>query len=237
MESLGAQVRLLLPKDAGPRATKELMEGVGGLLLPAGPDVDPSLYHEIPDPTAGLQICPLLDDLEFRLLSYALNEDIPVLAISRGMQVLNVALGGRLIQDLPGHRAEPEDGDWVSKMHLIYVSPGSKAAAVMGMAGFFRVNSRHRQGLKEAQRSPRLMTTAYSVDDGVVEGLESPEHSWVIGVQCHPEIQEEVPRLFANLFNAFHQRAESYSAPPNTDPNPVQGEQDPASGAPVSPEK
>ena len=211
MEALGVEVRLLLPGDAGSKPTEVLMEGVGGLLLPGGPDVDPALYGAAPDPSAGLTGCRPLDDLELRLLGYALDHDMPVLAICRGMQLLNVAFGGQLIQDLPHHRAEPKDGQAVSEIHLTYLAPGAKAAAVIGAAGFFRVNSRHHQGLREAQRSPRLMTTAYSVDDGIIEGLESPEHSWVIGMQCHPEIQDEVPRLFANLFAAFSERAVAYS--------------------------
>lgn len=208
MERLGAEIRLLTPEDAGARPTDVLMEGVGGLLLPGGPDVDPVLYDESPDPSAGLEVCRLLDDLDLRLLEYALERDMPVLAICRGIQILNVAFGGKLIQDLPGHRGEKQDGP---KMHLIYLSPGSKAAAIIGMAGFFRVNSYHHQGLREAQRAPRLMTTAYGVDDGLVEGLESPEHSWVIGLQCHPERQDEVPRLFGNLFEAFGERAAAYA--------------------------
>jgi putative glutamine amidotransferase len=231
LEPTGAEARLLLPADAGAKPTEVLMEGAGGLLLPGGPDVDPALYGASPDPGAGLAVSRSLDDLELRLLKYALDRDMPVLAICRGMQLLNVAFGGRLIQDLPGHRAVPpkvppsqggiEEGHaregiqgghncWESKMHQIYLSPGSKAAAVIGMAGFFRVNSRHHQGLREAQRAPRLMTTAYGVEDGLIEGLESPEHSWVIGLQCHPERQDEVPRLFANLFAAFAERAGAF---------------------------
>ena len=92
------------------------------------------------------------------------------------------------------------------------MAPGAKAAAIVGSAGFFRVNSLHHQGLREAQRSPRLMTSAYSVEDGLIEGLESPNHSWVIGLQCHPERQDEVPRTFANLFAGFYERAEMYLA-------------------------
>ncbi len=214
MEPLGVQVRLLTPEDDGHRTTGDLMGGVSGLMLPGGPDVDPALYHQDPDPQAGLEINRPLDDLELRLLHHALEHDMPVLAICRGMQVLNVACGGGLIQDLPGHRNQsrtdsgPNSGEVMS--HQIYLSPGSKAAAVIGMAGFFKVNSLHHQGLYEAQRSPRLMTTAYAVEDGLIEGLESPEHSWVIGLQCHPERQKEVPGIFANLFAAFQERAESY---------------------------
>ena len=211
MEPLGAEVRLLLPEAAGSRPTEVLMEGAGGLLLTGGPDVDPLLYGATPDPSAGLQVCRALDDLELRLLSYALDNDMPVLAICRGMQVLNVCFGGQLIQDFPGHRAELQEGHWVFKQHLIYVSPGSKTAPIIGSAGLFRVNSSHHQGLREAQRSPRLMASAYDVEDGLIEGLESPAHSWVIGLQCHPERQDEVPRIFANLFAGFSERAEGYS--------------------------
>ena len=222
LESVGAEARLLLPADAEARSTEVLMEGAGGLLLPGGPDIDPALYGASPDPDAGLAVSRSLDDLELRLLEYALDRDMPVLAICRGMQLLNVAFGGRLIQDLSGHREEPpilpplegwvqgEHSGWESKMHQIYLSPGSKAAAVIGTAGFFRVNSRHHQGLREAQRAPRLMTTAYGVEDGLIEGLESPEHSWIIGLQCHPERQDEAPRIFANLFAAFAERAAAF---------------------------
>ncbi len=210
MESLGAEVRLLTPRDTAP--AHRLLAGTGGLLLPGGPDVDPARYGAAPDPQANLELCRPLDELELGLLDYALSKDMPVLAICRGMQLLNVACGGQLIQDLPGHKAERRDGGWKPERHQIYLAPGAKAAAIIGSAGFFRVNSLHHQGLREAQRSPRLITSAYSVEDGLIEGLESPAHSWVIGLQCHPERQDEVPRSFANLFAAFYERAELYSA-------------------------
>ena len=210
MESAGADVRLLTPSGHGGIPTEELMRGAGGLLLTGGPDIDPALYGEEPDPNAGLELRRPLDDLELRILEYALDRDMPVLAICRGMQLLNVAFGGKLIQDLPGHKATKTDGEWESAYHQIYIAPGAKAAAVIGVAGFFKVNSLHHQGLKEAQRASRLMTIAYEVEDGLIEGLESPEHSWVIGLQCHPERQDEVPKSFGNLFLGLHERAETY---------------------------
>ena len=203
-------MRLLTPTDHTCVDTEELMTNVGGLLLCGGPDIDPALYGEEPDPDAGLELRRPLDDLELRVLEYVLDRDMPVLAICRGMQLLNVAFGGKLIQDLPGHKATKIDGEWESAYHQIYISPGAKAAAVIGVAGFFKVNSLHHQGLKEKQRAPRLMTTAYEVEDGLIEGLESPEHSWVIGLQCHPERQDEVPKSFGNLFLGLHERAEAY---------------------------
>ena len=71
----------------------------------------------------------------------------------------------------------------------------------------YRVNSRHRLGLREAQRAPRLMSVAYQLDDGVIEGLESKEHGWVIGVQFLPERRDEVPAAFNNLFLGLVERA------------------------------
>lgn len=210
MESAGAAVRVIMPEDHADVATEELMRDAGGLLLTGGPDVDPALYGEVADPEAGLELDRGLDDLELRILEYALGRDMPVLAICRGMQLLNVAFGGKLIQDLPNHKSEKLDERWESASHTIYLAPGAKAAPVIGMAGFFKVNSLHHQGLKEAQRAPRLMTTAYEVEDGLIEGLESPEHSWVIGLQCHPERQDEVPKMFDNLFIGLHERAESF---------------------------
>ena len=210
MESAGADVRVLIPDDHSQTTTEELMRDVGGLLICGGPDVDPALYNEEPDPDAGLELNRALDDFELRILKYALDQDMPVLAICRGMQLLNVSFGGKLIQDIPNHRSENIDGEWVPASHNIYIAPGAKTSPVIGMAGFFKVNSLHHQGLKEAQRAPGLMTTAYEVEDGLIEGLESPEHSWVIGLQCHPERQDEVPKMFNNLFLGLHERAETF---------------------------
>ena len=213
MESAGAVARVLIPNDHTVVDTHELMRDAGGLLLSGGPDIDPELYDEEPDPGASLELNRPLDDLELRVLEYALARDMPVLAICRGMQLLNVAFGGKLIQDLSGHNFEKIDGSWKSAFHTIYIAPGSKAAPVIGMAGLFKVNSQHHQGMKEAQRAARLMTTAYEVEDGLIEGVESPEHSWVIGLQCHPERQEEVPNLFNNLFLGLKERADAFASP------------------------
>ena len=208
LESLGAEVNVLIPPENRP--VEQLMEGVGGVLLPGGPDIDPNLYGVSPDPVAGLDICRELDDLDLRILRYSLDLDMPVLAICRGMQLLNVACGGRLIQHLNGHQPYIDHGSTIGNSHNIFLAPGAKAAAVIGSAGFFKVNSFHHQGLNESMRSPDLMTTGYSLEDGLVEALESPKHSWVIGFQCHPERQDEVPRSFSNLFAAFVERCDGF---------------------------
>jgi len=202
----GAQTLLLTPGQSS--LSEERLRGLDGLLLPGGPDVDPSLYGEQPLPCTERPSLEL-DRMELSLINYALERDMPVLAICRGMQMLNVALGGKLIQDIPGHRRLTPGGRWESAYHSIEVLPGSRLAGILGGSGAFQVNSRHHQGLKDAQKSPRLVASAYA-PDGVVEGLESPRHRWVIGIQCHPERENEVDKRVLNLFSAFIEEAENY---------------------------
>ena len=138
---------------------------------------------------------------------------MPVLCICRGMQMLNVALGGRLIQDLPNHqRVRGDDGEWKSTRHSIYLSPGSKLAATIGAGGFFKVNSLHHQGFRDAHKSPQLLTTAYALDDGLIEGVELPGQTWVIGVQWHPELEKESSPSFGLMFDALVERSGGYGA-------------------------
>ena len=145
------------------------------------------------------------------IISKALSLDMPVLATGQGMFPLNLAFDGKPPKALEGHFGDQAEGQGTATSHSIYLSPGSKSAAILGMGGFFKVNSRHREGLFDPQRSPRLLASAYSVEDGVVEGLESTEHSWVIGFQANIERQDEVSRSFGNIFLAFLERAKDFA--------------------------
>lgn len=208
-----AQTRLLTPDGFGGVAAA--MDGVSGLLLCGGVDVHPKYYGQEIDPAAHVKSWPERDEMELALLRDALARDMPVLAICRGMQVLNVAFGGSLIQDLPDHAPGTDPAGSLSSqppapasaddsvMHQIYVSPGSRLGAVIGGGGVYRVNSRHHQGLKERHRAPGLLSSAYQPQDGIVEGLEGTRHTWVLGVQCHPEREREMPRSFEKLFKSF----------------------------------
>ena len=142
-----------------------------------------------------------------RLLRAALDADMPVLCVGRGMQLLNAVQGGTPLGEVAGHGLAEEAGD-ESSYHRIYIAPGSKLAAVVGSGGFVRVNSRHCQGVSEAHKSPSLLASAYSLEDGVIEALESPEHDWVIGVQFQPERRLEVPPHFDRLFQGLVERAQ-----------------------------
>ena len=137
----------------------------------------------------------------------AVERCMPVLGVGPGMIALNAAFGGAAPTEVAGHGVELEDGEPVSAYHRIYIAPGSKLAAIVGSGGFVRVNSRHGVGLREAQKSPRLLASAYGLDDGVVEALESPEHDWVIAVQFNPERRMEVPPHFERLFQGLVERA------------------------------
>jgi putative glutamine amidotransferase len=197
----------MLLTPAGTFSPREALDQIDGLLLTGGEDIDPVRYGGAAGLLGSGEVNPERDALEFALLQAALERDLPVLAVCRGMQVLNVALGGRLLADVPGHRVVQEDGRWASAYHRIWVSPGSKLASALGSGGTVRVNSRHHQGLREAQKASSLLACAYSLDDSLVEGLESPHHAWVLGVQFHPERAEELPKQFQRLFGALVEKA------------------------------
>ena len=172
----------------------EALAGAGGLLVPdAAFDGIGGGGTAEGDADAGVRYGPLL--------AAALAADLPALLTGRGMHLLNAAFGGQPAAAVAARNHNHEG------RHQIYLSPGSKVAAIIGGAGMYRVNSRHRLGLREAQRAHRLMSVAYQLDDGVIEGLESKEHGWVIGVQFLPERRDEVPAAFNSLFLGLVERA------------------------------
>jgi len=157
--------------------------------------------------SGGLFIPDGADPQAATALADALDADMPILATGNGIYLLNAHFGGELPS--PVGRHYPDD-ETEPLRHQIYLSPGSKVAAIIGSAGMFRVNSRHKLGLREPQRAERLMTIAYQLDDGTIEGLESKEHSWVIAVQFLPERGEEVPAAFNSLFLGLVERADAF---------------------------
>ena len=146
-------------------------------------------------------------DSAIELLRAAIDDDMPVYALGEGMQLLNAAFRGKPAQAIAEHVDTGEDGNLTAAYHHIYIAPGSRLAAVVGSGGFVRVNSLHEKGLREAQKSPLLLASAYSLEDGVIEALESSRHRWVIGVQFRPERRMEVPPHFDRLFQSLLERA------------------------------
>jgi putative glutamine amidotransferase len=193
LEHAGAAVVAVYPGD-------ELPGDIDGVLLSGGSDVDPARYGE---PNAASEdVDGQRDELEVALLQRALDEDLPVLGICRGFQLLNVALGGRLVQHVDGHR--PADRDGVLQHRGVLVAPGSRLAAAVG-EGPLTVNSRHHQAVTPQTLAPALRATA--MVDGLVEAFESPEHRWLVGVQWHPERTAEVSPGALGVFDALVDQA------------------------------
>lgn len=193
---------LLLPV-VDPDRAEAYLDLADGLLLIGGDDVDPSLYGAEPHPALGA-VDLARDRFELALLRVAMARDLPTLGVCRGVQVMNVALGGTLWQDLPSEfsGALAHAGAYDAS-HDVDVVPGSRLAAILGIgssgAGGARVavNSHHHQALRRV--APTLAVTARS-PDGVVEASELPSQRFFVGVQWHPERlpdAEATRRLFA----------------------------------------
>ena len=144
-----------------------------------------------------------------KLWDYILKSNLPILCIGSPLYDLNLALGGRNPRIVPNHGKSLDNCTETSSYHRIFISPGSKLADVVGSGGFVRVNSRHYIGLKEADKSRLLATSAYSLEDGVIEAVETTNDRWIIGVQFHPERQKELPPHFGRLFEALVKHAEN----------------------------
>jgi gamma-glutamyl-gamma-aminobutyrate hydrolase PuuD len=174
-------VPVLLPPAPG--GASDAVRAIDGLLLSGGADVDPVRYGEAPGPRTITR--PERDDWELALLRAALERDRPVLAVCRGLQLLNVAFGGSLHQHLPdvvgtdGHL--PAWG--VFGRIAVRVAPGSRLAGIVDAVGL-TVSCHHHQTVRRL--GDGLVESAWAVD-GSVEGIEHPGHSFVLGVQWHPE--------------------------------------------------
>ena len=186
-----------LPAGRDPVA-EGLFDTLDGVLIPGGADVNPTRYGERRHPqTVGIN--DDLDELELVVIRASLARDLPVFAICRGHQALNVACGGALLQHIEGdgHRAH-DDG--TSRFHDVTIAAGSRLASLLGQRTM-PANSRHHQAVTADTLAPGLVATAWS-PDGLIEGLESPAHQWVVGVQWHPE-RDEVIADFRPLFEDF----------------------------------
>jgi putative glutamine amidotransferase len=183
--ALAGGVPVLIPSLGESAGLRTLYDTVDAILLPGGADIDPARYGEAPHATADAPDHPL-DETELALARWALAEEKPILGICRGQQVLNVAAGGTLVQDIPSevagaltHRVEPRN----TIAHPIAVEPDSRLADLLG-ATQVEVNSLHHQSVESI--APGWIVTARA-PDGVVEGIERPDHPFAVSVQFHPE--------------------------------------------------
>lgn len=173
-----------------------------GLLFTGGNDISPSLYEEEPDPACG-ELCPRRDELEYALLSEALNRDVPLLGICRGAQFINAALGGSLYQDIPSQMPaavshcmkSPYDRHW----HKVSLMPDTPLSSLLKTTTL-PVNSYHHQGIREL--SFQLCPMAYS-PDGLVEAFYHSSKTFTWGVLWHPEFLWQKDHDQRIIFQAF----------------------------------
>jgi putative glutamine amidotransferase len=196
VEAAGGRPLLVPPSDD---AVQETLDVLDGLVFTGGPDLDPELYDAAPHPETT-SVRPERDRAEIALLNAALERDMPVLAICRGSQVLNVALGGDLEQhvpDLVGHEGHKETPGVFSK-HPVSVDQGSRLHAVVGDT--LEVSSHHHQGYGRLGDGLEVVARA---DDGTIEALEAGGHAFALGVLWHPEDGDDL-RLFEELVAEAH---------------------------------
>jgi gamma-glutamyl-gamma-aminobutyrate hydrolase PuuD len=193
-------IPVLLPAVAG--AADAVLDALDGLVLSGGGDVDAAAYGEVAHPANG-GVRPARDSFELALLRAALDRDLPILAVCRGAQLLNVALGGSLTQHLPDllghHQHRPQPG--VFGPVQVRLAAGSRVAMILGT--HVHVLCQHHQALGRVAQDLDVVGWA---QDGTVEAVELPGHTFVLGVQWHPEQDPADDRLFAALTAACMRR-------------------------------
>jgi putative glutamine amidotransferase len=204
----GGQEAILLPTRLDGEDADRLLERFDGLLLLGGGDLDPHTYGQEPN-TRVYGVNADRDACEIVLARAALDRRLPILAICRGHQVLDVALGGTLDQHITGRDGLLEHGvpgvEDGARLHEVDVEPGSRLAAAMG-ATHATVSSHHHQAVEAVGDGLRVVARAA---DGVVEGVElaDAEGPWIVGVQWHPEDTAETDPANQRLFDTFAREA------------------------------
>jgi putative glutamine amidotransferase len=203
----GGGLPALIPLHLDDRTLRAFYDRMDGIVLSGGGDVHPDTYRAARSPyTTG--IIEERDRTELQLARWAVEDDKPLLAICRGLQILNVALGGTLIQDILDEvpnamRHESPNDNYDRIMHQVDVILGSKVYAALGDQAHLGVNSLHHQALKEVAAPLEITACA---PDGIIEGVEHPDRRFVVGVQWHPEamVDQHPPmlRLFESLTRA-----------------------------------
>jgi putative glutamine amidotransferase len=209
IERAGA-VPVVLPNQPGKATIRRLLGMLNGLVLSGGDfDIHPSYYGEKPIKQLGA-VKPRRTEFELEIADAAMNRNLPVLGICGGAQAINIALGGSLYQDIAAELGHTGVAEHTSRNpqggHAVRVEPGTKLSRILQRARV-TVNTSHHQSVKKLGRG--LLVNAIA-DDGVIEGIESTRHAFVLGVQWHPEALSAHQLAQRRLFCAFVQSCKKY---------------------------
>jgi putative glutamine amidotransferase len=213
VQRAGAMALILPPDAALVENPDEALDRIDALVLAGGADVDPSRYGQERHP-ATVGMVPARDEFELALITRAIERDVPTLCICRGMQVLNVARGGTLLQHLPevlqheGHRVNP--GTFDGNEHDVRLEPGSLAAHAAGTEHTI-TKSHHHQAIDVVGEG--LVVTGRSTLDDLPEAIELPDNTFMLGVQWHPEA-DAASQIIESLVAEARQRIGVASSQP-----------------------
>ncbi|MHC1740306.1 MAG: gamma-glutamyl-gamma-aminobutyrate hydrolase family protein [Anaerolineaceae bacterium] len=196
-------IPIILPSQLSPTDMNLLRSHLDGILLSGGGDIDPDRFHGVHSPTIE-GISTERDEMESALVRLSVESNWPLLAICRGVQIVNVAIGGTLYTDIPSQYESSLDHDTPRERgrdffaHEVTIIEGTVLARILNLPHLM-VNSFHHQAVQKVAAGLKVSATA---DDGLVEGLELPNHPFFVGVQWHPECLPEQPEQRA-LFETF----------------------------------
>jgi putative glutamine amidotransferase len=183
---------------------QQLVEMLDGIVITGGGDIDPTIFGEEPHPQLGT-ISPGRDSFEMALIQAFLKKNKPILGICRGMQILNLTIGGDMFQDIYSQSEQPllqhsQKANRTHRAHYVEAQEGSLMAKLAGQSKFM-VNTFHHQAVRNV---PEPLMISGVASDGVIEAIESVEHRFVLGVQWHPEAlavagEEMNKRIFAEF--------------------------------------
>ncbi|MGI6064937.1 MAG: gamma-glutamyl-gamma-aminobutyrate hydrolase family protein [Bacillota bacterium] len=195
-------VPVIIPSLVEKFSLEKLCTVLNGIILSGGADVDPCFFGEEPIKALG-KITPLRDQFEISLAKEFFHKKKPILAICRGIQVLNIALGGTVYQDINSQvpnclKHDQEAPKWYAT-HQVSIDGDSKLGQILEVTNY-RVNSFHHQAVR--QPASGFLVSAQA-EDGIIEGIEAPEHPFAIGVQWHPECNWHLDQAGRRLFHNF----------------------------------